>query len=109
MLGLVLVSSATSGSIVVKNTCAPSAEIALKREPEKAFGLAGPVETSVVTPLARSYRSFALSTSSGTSDSGVVKITREPSAEAASNRAMMSPLPPVGPIESSSVVPPDRS
>ncbi len=49
------------------------------------------------------------SVSALTSDSAVVKITREPSVEAAANSGTKAPLPPSGPVETRAVPPELRS
>ncbi len=50
-----------------------------------------------------------MSVSPATSDSVVLKKTREPSAEASAKMAVNAPLPPAGPVEISVVVEPERS
>jgi hypothetical protein len=49
------------------------------------------------------------SVSAATRLSAVMKSTREPSSELPSKLAGTSPLPPVGPVETSVVWPPERS
>ena len=55
------------------------------------------------------YTSNAVSVSALTSDSAVTKKTRVPSADAPAKNASKAPLPPVGPVETSVVCPPERS
>jgi hypothetical protein len=103
------VSFAVSGSLVSKKTSLPSSELPPKKAGNAPLPPAGPVETSVVVPLARSYMSVCESVSAATSLSLVWKNTRVPSREAPSKNAPRPPLPPAGPVERRVVVPFARS
>ena len=71
---------------------------------------AGPVDTSSVVRTGRGgICPRRVSVSPAVRASLVLKKTRVPSAEAPSKAAGRAPLPPAGPVESSVVVPPERS
>jgi hypothetical protein len=53
--------------------------------------------------------STAVSVSAATSGSAVLKKSLEPSCEPATKVAVFAAFPPVGPVESSVVAPPERS
>jgi hypothetical protein len=76
------VSDATSFSEVSISTRLPSFDAPLNEASCAPFPPAGPVDSSVVVPPARSYTSPALSVSEATSCSSVVKNTPAPSADA---------------------------
>ena len=95
-------SALTSDSTVWKNTRAPSADAPLNAALKVPLPPVGPVDTSVVCPPARSYTSTSVSVSALTSDSSVWKNTRVPSADAPTKLDSKAPLPPVGPVETSS-------
>ena len=104
----VSVSDATSRSAVSNSTAEPSGEIASKITAEPLSPVV-PVEIRLVTPLARSYRSWVASVSLATSASEVRKNTREPFCETALNAALKAPLPPLGPTDRCVVTPAVRS
>ena len=91
------------------NTREPVSDDPTKLTRGPPFPPLGPIEWMVVVPPERSYTSCESSVSAATSDSSVLKKTCEPSTEAASKVAGRLPLPPFGPVDTSVVVPPERS
>ena len=96
------VSALTSDSLVVNITRLPSPEARAKFAPRGPLPPFGPIERSVVVMPLRSYTSVAASVSELTSDSLVSKNASFPSCEAPLKNASGLPLPPAGPLDTTS-------
>jgi hypothetical protein len=103
------VSPATRDSLVWNTTRDPSPEAASKVAGNVPLPPVVPVDTKVVVAPVRWYTSRLVSVSAATSGSEVWKNALVPLSEDPRKVASKAPFPPAGPVETSVVVPPERS